>query len=84
MTKVREYALAGIPEYWIIDPETKTVSMRVLAHDTYELRASAASGGRLESSALAGFVRTWTRSSTHAQPARPPSGPGPGGRPAGS
>ena len=31
-TKVTEYAAAGIPEYWIIDPETESITINHLAN----------------------------------------------------
>ena len=30
MTKRNEYAQAGIPEYWVVDPEEKTIKVFVL------------------------------------------------------
>lgn len=34
-TKRIEYAQAGIPEYWIVDPEERTISVLTLQGDTY-------------------------------------------------
>jgi Uma2 family endonuclease len=39
--KPREYALAGIPEYWIVDPERRAVQVLVLEAATSEYALSA-------------------------------------------
>ncbi len=38
MTKRREYAQAGIPEYWIVDPRTETILVLSLAGASYRER----------------------------------------------
>ena len=38
ITKRREYALAAIPEYWLIDPEARTVTVLVLSEQTDTFR----------------------------------------------
>jgi len=35
VTKRREYAEAGIPEYWLVDPLDRSVTVLTLADDTY-------------------------------------------------
>jgi Uma2 family endonuclease len=37
VTKVKEYALAGIPEYWVIDPDQKFIRVYALAGTAYRL-----------------------------------------------
>jgi Uma2 family endonuclease len=37
VTKRREYALVGIPHYWIVDPEERTVLTLALRDDNYEV-----------------------------------------------
>jgi len=55
VTKRREYALARIPEYWIIDPAEQRVTvlklrgMRYLIHEKFGL------GDRAASATLKGF-----------------------------
>ena len=39
-TKLAEYAQAGIPEYWIVDPFEKTVEVYQLEDETYRLQAN--------------------------------------------
>ncbi len=36
MTKRREYAQAGIPEYWIVDPRSGTISVLTLVGTSYQ------------------------------------------------
>jgi Uma2 family endonuclease len=54
--KVREYAQAGIAEYWRVDRERHTVEMNVLAGSTYEVSATVGPGQHLESGTLAGLA----------------------------
>lgn len=35
VTKRAEYARAGIPEYWIVDPQTETITVLYLDNDAY-------------------------------------------------
>ena len=51
--KAYDYALAGIPEYWVVDPELKEVLFHTLEGDRY--RVQRFSQGRLESRILPGF-----------------------------
>ena len=54
-TKFREYAEAGIPEYWIIQPEMCRVSVYRLEDRAYELVGNFGRGERARSVALPGF-----------------------------
>src|SRR5207244_3603079 len=54
-TKVREYAEAGISEYWIIQPQTRSVSVYALEGSAYRLLAQAGPGERAQSLVLSGF-----------------------------
>ena len=56
VTKRREYALAGIPEYWIVDPETRTILVLKLAGTAYEVHGEFAPGAEASSRLLAGFT----------------------------
>lgn len=42
--KMKDYALNGIGEYWIIDAEEQVVEQYILADDQYELKMKAATG----------------------------------------
>jgi Uma2 family endonuclease len=46
------YARAGIPEYWIADPATRTIEVLVLAEGVYEMFGVFASGDVLRSNVL--------------------------------
>jgi Uma2 family endonuclease len=54
-TKVLEYAQAGISEYWIIQPETRNVSVYFLEGRAYKLFAKLGPGERVRSLVLPGF-----------------------------
>lgn len=54
--KQDDYAEAGIPEYWIVDPRTGTVTVLVLRGDTYAAHGVYARGGIARSALLAGFT----------------------------
>jgi Uma2 family endonuclease len=54
--KLEEYALAGILEYWILDPRTKSISVYVLEKDTFRLAATYNSGDIAESATILGFT----------------------------
>lgn len=53
--KFEDYALHGVSEYWIIDPEQEFVEQYILKDETYALRVKAMTGV-VESLAVAGFV----------------------------
>ena len=53
--KRREYATAGIPEYWIVDPKLKTITVLVLEGSSYVAHGEFALGDRATSHLLPGF-----------------------------
>ncbi len=55
-TKRREYARARIPEYWIIDPRERSVTVLRLARKRYVVHATAAPGEQATSFLLPGFA----------------------------
>jgi Uma2 family endonuclease len=55
VTKREEYARAGIGEYWIIDPELRTITVLVLDGDLYRVHGEFPVGARANSVALQGF-----------------------------
>ena len=54
-TKRREYAQAGIPEYWIVDPQQLEITVLSLAGDKYNVHGVFVPGERTNSVLLAGF-----------------------------
>lgn len=55
-TKRFEYARAGIPEYWIIDPLLGTITVLRLEGDTYAVHGEFPKGGKATSALLPGFA----------------------------
>ncbi len=53
--KPRDYAEAGIPEYWIVNPLSDTITVLVLDSDTYVTHGIFGRGERATSNLLAGF-----------------------------
>lgn len=53
--KFSEYAQAGIPEYWIIDPDARTVEVFVLQDDQYALQGQFQPGQVVHSTLLPDF-----------------------------
>lgn len=51
--KVQDYAVAGIPEYWAVDPEEKKVHLHLLERKGY--RVKKVSLGKVESRVIPGF-----------------------------
>lgn len=58
VTKRREYAQAGIPEYWIVDPRDRQILVLRLAGDSYVVHAAAGLGETATSALLPGFSVT--------------------------
>jgi Uma2 family endonuclease len=55
-TKPREYARAGIPEYWIIDPQEKVIRVLTLVGKAYKVHGEFGPGTRATSVLLPGFA----------------------------
>ena len=55
-TKRREYAQAGIPEYWIVDPEIRRISVLTLAGAEYAVHGEFGAGEQATSTLLPGFA----------------------------
>jgi len=53
--KVKEYAEAGISEYWLVDPEDETITVLTLSGSTYAERVTLKAGDRARSQVLPGF-----------------------------
>lgn len=56
VTKRREYALAGIPEYWIVDGELQSIAVLTLAGESYAVHGAFGPGEQADSVLLPGFV----------------------------
>lgn len=55
VTKRAEYAAAGIPEYWIVDPAERKITILKLQGDHYTTHADGGPGQKTESALLSGF-----------------------------
>ncbi|MCC6494225.1 MAG: Uma2 family endonuclease [Pirellulales bacterium] len=55
-TKRRDYAEAGIPEYWIADPQERCITVLALEGARYVEHGVYAQGGKAESRLLKGFA----------------------------
>lgn len=55
MEKIVEYARAGIPEYWVVDAEARTVEVFVLRQGVYELLGKWGAGATAHSALLEGL-----------------------------
>lgn len=53
--KRREYAEAGIPEYWIVDPQTRRITVLRLAGTEYDVHAEGDEGTHVTSAVLPGL-----------------------------
>jgi len=59
VTKLEQYALHGVNEYWIVDPVAESVEIHVLAGSRYELKGAFAGDDMLQSPLLPGWeIRT--------------------------
>ena len=56
VTKRLEYAQAGIPEYWIVDPEAQHITVLQLENETYVEHGQFGLGATADSVLLAGFA----------------------------
>ncbi|NJN66574.1 MAG: Uma2 family endonuclease [Chloroflexaceae bacterium] len=54
--KPREYALAGVPEYWIVAPATRSVEVYRLEEQAYALEATCREPGVVVSRVVGGLV----------------------------
>jgi Uma2 family endonuclease len=54
--KRREYAQAGIAEYWIVDPEERRITVLALDGQTYRVHGEFGPGAQATSVLLAGFA----------------------------
>lgn len=55
MEKFHEYARAGVSEYWLADPQARTIEVYTLQHGAYLLRGKWGTGEVASSALLAGF-----------------------------
>jgi Uma2 family endonuclease len=53
--KRRDYAIAGIREYWIVDPQERRITVLKLSGKSYLVHGKHESGNRVESAFLKGF-----------------------------
>jgi Uma2 family endonuclease len=49
------YEQAGLPEYWIVDPDSETIEVFVLANGVYQLHSRAVRAQKAKSKLLSGF-----------------------------
>ena len=56
VTKRREYARAGIPEYWIVDPTQRSITVLTLNEQTYAFHGEFDEGAVATSVSLDGFT----------------------------
>ena len=55
MDKRHDYAKAGVREYWIVDPQEKTIAVLALAGKTFKVHGTFKSGDEAASKLLKGF-----------------------------
>jgi Uma2 family endonuclease len=68
VTKRREYARAGIPEYWIIDPRESRIIVLRLVGKRYEVHGEFPEGTQAASHLLRGFTVSVTEVFSRAPP----------------
>ena len=56
VTKRQDYAEAGVGEYWIVDPRTKTITVLQLKKGRYVTHSEAKAKGQVRSALLVGFI----------------------------
>ena len=56
ITKRREYAINGVPEYWIVDPDQRLISVLTLRNDAYEIAGEYRDSQQACSVLLEGFA----------------------------
>ncbi len=54
-TKFREYAQAGVSEYWLVDPEVRGIQVYILVEGVYRALGHFGPGQKVHSSLLPGF-----------------------------
>lgn len=54
--KVTDYATGGVPEYWIVDPQLRTITVLTLHNDAYQIHGVFAEGQTATSPLLPGFA----------------------------
>ena len=60
--KRQEYAQAGIPEYWIVDPQLEQITVLALEGSSYVVHGEFSKGTKASSKLLEGFNVDVTRS----------------------
>ena len=68
--KRADYAQAGIPEYWIVDPETETITVLTLGSGEYHPHGEFTQGTKATSVLLPGFEVNVSDAFAAAKPAR--------------
>jgi Uma2 family endonuclease len=66
--KRKEYALAGIPEYWIVDPDSQSITVLTLVDNAYAVHGEFRAGSHATSVLLPGFQVDTTAAFAAANP----------------
>jgi len=74
VTKRREYARAGIPEYWVIDPDGRKISVLRLAGKRYAVHGEFSEEAAATSRLLDGFTVDVARAFAHANAVKSKAG----------